>query len=155
MAVLANWFLEWQGIYLKEKKREMNALEIVKEYYGHFNTKNWDGMMGLLDAEIRHEANQGGVRIGLNKFREFLGTMDTCYDETLTDMVFFAEPSNSRMAVEFVVNGIYKVADEGLPPAHNQTYVLPAGAFLEVKGGKISRVTTYYNMPLWIELVSK
>jgi steroid delta-isomerase-like uncharacterized protein len=143
------------GYIFERKKREMNALEIVKEYYGHFNAKNWDGMMALLDAEIRHEANQGDVRIGLEKFREFLGTMDTCYDETLTDMVFFAEPSNSRVAVEFVVNGIYKVADEGLPPAHNQTYVLPAGAFLEVKNGKISRVTTYYNLPLWIELVTK
>lgn len=133
----------------------MNALEIVKEYYGYFNTKNWEGMMGLLDGEIRHEANQGDVRIGLEKFREFLGIMDTCYDETLTDMVFFVEPSNSRVAVEFVVNGIYKVSDEGLPPAHNQKYVLPAGAFLEVKNGKICRVTTYYNLPLWIELVSK
>jgi steroid delta-isomerase-like uncharacterized protein len=54
-----------------------------------------------------------------------------------------------------VVNGIYKKGEEGLPEAHGQTYVLPAGAFLEVKDGKITRVTTYYNLTLWIELVSK
>jgi steroid delta-isomerase-like uncharacterized protein len=56
--------------------------------------------------------------------------------------------------VEFTVNGIYKKGEEGLPAAHGQSYVLPAAAFLEVKDGKIARVTTYYNLPLWISLVS-
>jgi steroid delta-isomerase-like uncharacterized protein len=81
--------------------------------------------------------------------------MDEAYEETLTDMVFFSEPLGRRVAVEFVVNGIYKQAEEGLPEAHGQSYVLPAGAFLELTDGKISRVTTYYNLPLWIELVSR
>ena len=79
--------------------------------------------------------------------------MDTCYDEKLTDMVFFSEDSNSRVAVEFVVNGIYKATDSDLPEATGQKYVLPAGAFLEIKDGLIYRVTTYYNLPLWMELV--
>ena len=133
----------------------MNAIELVKEYYGFFNAKNWTGMLGLLDADIRHEPNQGELRIGLEQFKEFLGMMDTSYEETLNEMVFLGEPSNSRVAVEFMVNGIYKKADEGFPPAHNQKYVLPAGAFLEIKAGKICRITTYYNLPLWIDLVSK
>jgi steroid delta-isomerase-like uncharacterized protein len=70
-------------------------------------------------------------------------------------MVFFTEPANQRIATEFMVNGIYKKADDDLPPAHNQSYILPAAAFLELKEGKISRVTTYYNLTLWLELVSK
>ncbi|WP_044171329.1 nuclear transport factor 2 family protein [Flectobacillus major] len=133
----------------------MTSLDLVKQYYTCFNNKDWNGMLALLHPEVRHEANQGDVRIGIEKFTEFLQKMDESYEETLTDMVFFAEPSDSRVAVEFVVNGIYKKGEEGLPEAHNQTYVLPAGAFLAVKDGKISRVTTYYNLPLWIELVSK
>ncbi|MCP9769283.1 isopropylmalate/homocitrate/citramalate synthase [Lacihabitans sp. LS3-19] len=133
----------------------MDALEIVKEYYEHFNAKNWNGMLNLLDENIRHEPNQGEVRIGLENFKDFLAIMDKCYEENLSDMVFLGEPNNSKVAVEFVVNGIYKEADEGLPAANNQKYVLPAGAFLEVQNGKICRVTTYYNLPLWIELVSK
>ncbi|QRR03276.1 nuclear transport factor 2 family protein [Dyadobacter sandarakinus] len=133
----------------------MSALETVKRYYESFNNKNWGGMLELLHPEVRHEANQGDVRIGIDKFREFLGKMDEAYEETLTDMVFFTEPSDSRVAVEFTVNGIYKKGEEGLPEAYGQTYVLPAAAFLEVKSGLISRVTTYYNLPLWIELVSK
>lgn len=133
----------------------MTALEIVQQYYTYFNQQNWQGMLSLVAEDIRHEANQGDVRIGIEKFTEFLQHMDTSYEETLTDMVFLSEPTNTRVAAEFVVNGIYKQGEEGLPEAHGQKYILPAGAFLEVKEGKISRVTTYYNLPLWIKLVSK
>lgn len=133
----------------------MTALEIVREYYQSFNAKNWEGMLALLHPEVRHEANQGDVRIGLEAFREFLKKMDDAYEETLTDMVFFTEPEGRRVAAEFTVNGVYKKAEEGLPEAHGQSYMLPAAAFLAVTDGKISRVTTYYNLPLWIELVSK
>ncbi len=133
----------------------MTALEIVQQYYTYFNQQNWEGMLSLVAEDIRHEANQGDVRIGIEKFTEFLQHMDTSYEETLTDMVFLSEPSNTRVAAEFIVNGIYKQGEEGLPEAHGQAYVLPAGAFLEVKEGKISRVTTYYNLPLWIKLVSE
>jgi len=133
----------------------MTALETVKLYYQSFNQRNWSGMLALLHPEVRHEANQGEVRVGTELFTEFLGKMDEVYEETLTDMVFFSEPSGERVAVEFTVNGIYKKTEEGFPEAHGQSYVLPAGAFLEVKNGRIARVTTYYNLPLWIELVSK
>lgn len=132
----------------------MQSLEVVKEYYACFNRKDWAGMLALLDGDIRHEVNQGEVRVGLALYRAFLQHMDESYEETLTDMVFLSEESGTRFACEFVVNGIYKKGEEGLPPARNQTYVLPAGAFLEVKNGKITRVTTYYNLPLWIKLVS-
>ncbi len=133
----------------------MTTLEIVQQYYQFFNQKNWQGMLALVNSEVRHETNQGEVRLGIEKFTAFLQKMDECYDENLTDMVFFTEPSNNRIAVEFVVNGIYKKGDEDLPPAHNQSYILPAAAFLEVRNNKIIRITTYYNLPLWIELVSK
>ncbi|MBK9509391.1 MAG: nuclear transport factor 2 family protein [Cytophagaceae bacterium] len=131
----------------------MTSVEIVKAYYQNFNDKNWQGMLDLLSEDIRHDANQGDSRVGKELFREFLAHMDRCYDETLTEMVFFAEPTDQRVAVEFVVNGTYKSSDEGLPEATGQKYVLPAGAFLDVKDGKISRVTTYYNLPLWEKMV--
>ena len=132
----------------------MTSLEIVQNYYAAFNDKNWAGMLTLVAPDIRHEPNQGEARVGLEKFTEFLGMMDTSYEETLTDMVFFTEPSGQRIAVEFTVNGIYKQGEEGMPEAHGQSYTLPAAAFVEVSDEKISRVTTFYNLPLWISLVS-
>lgn len=134
----------------------MTALEIAKQYYDAFNRQDWEGMLALVHPEVRHEPNQGEEpRIGLEKFKQFLRQMDEAYEETLTDMVFFSESSDSRVAVEFKVNGVYKKAEEGLPPARGQKYILPAGAFLELKEGKIARVTTYYNLTLWIKLVSQ
>jgi steroid delta-isomerase-like uncharacterized protein len=53
-----------------------------------------------------------------------------------------------------MVHGVYKVADEGFPPAHGQSYVLPAGGFFDVKDGKIARVSVYYNLTDWIAQVS-
>lgn len=132
----------------------MTSLDIVQQYYAAFNARNWEGMLALLSDNIRHEVNQGDPRIGIQLYREFLAHMDECYDEQLTDMVFFTEPGDRRVACEFTVNGIYKKTDGDLIPAKGQRYVLPAGAFLEVSDGKITRVTTYYNLPLWIKLVS-
>jgi steroid delta-isomerase-like uncharacterized protein len=131
----------------------MTALATVQAYYTHFNDKNWQGMLDLLHPAVKHEANQGGTREGKELFAEFLAHMERCYDEQLTDMVFFAEPNNERVAVEFVVNGTYQSTDSDLPAAKGQKYVLPAGAFLAVEDGQITRVTTYYNLPLWMKMV--
>ena len=46
------------------------------------------------------------------------------------------------------------VVEPGLPEARGQTYILPAGAFFDLKDGKISRVTTFYNLRDWIAQVS-
>jgi steroid delta-isomerase-like uncharacterized protein len=132
----------------------MSNLEIVKKYYTAFNEKNWAGMLALLDTNVRHEPNQGDPRIGIAHYEAFLIIMQEAYEETLTDLVFMINDTGNRVAVEFTVNGIYKQSQTGLPPAHGQVYVLSAGAFLEVQQGKITRVTTYYNLPLWIKLVS-
>lgn len=111
-------------------------------------------MLDLLDPKVRHEPNQGEPRIGLEKYEAFLKEMDKAYEENLSDMIFMVNENGDHVATEFTVNGTYKSAQEGLPPAHGQAYTLPAGAFLEVKNGKITRVATYYNLPLWIKLVS-
>jgi steroid delta-isomerase-like uncharacterized protein len=132
----------------------MTALDTVKKYYAAFNQQDWEGMLALVHPDVRHEPNQGEPRLGKDKFREFLKGMDEAYQELLTEMVFFTEPSDKRIAVEFTVNGIYKKGEEGFPPAQGQSYELPAAAFLEVQDGKITRVTTYYNLPLWVKRVS-
>lgn len=132
----------------------MTTLEIVQQYYHCFNRKDWAGMLALLSDDIRHEVNQGEARIGIDRYRAFLAHMDECYDEQLADMVFFTEPEGRRVACEFTVHGVYKKTDGELVEARNQAYVLPAGSFLELADGKITRVTTYYNLPLWLQLVS-
>jgi steroid delta-isomerase-like uncharacterized protein len=133
----------------------MTSLETVQAYYDAFNARNWSEMLSLVDENIIHQPNQGKPRIGKALFTDFMQHMDVSYAETLKELVLFSSTTEGRIAAEFVVHGTYKQAEEGLPPAHGQAYTLPAASFLEVKGAKITRVTTYYNLELWIELVSK
>ncbi|MEP3667262.1 MAG: nuclear transport factor 2 family protein, partial [Roseibium sp.] len=87
-------------------------------------------------------------------FAEFNAHMTRCYKEELTDIVVFADETGTRAAAEFTVNGTYLSTDEGLPEARGQTYRLPAGTFFDVRDGKISRITTYYNLEDWVAQVN-
>ncbi|MBO0934499.1 ketosteroid isomerase-related protein [Fibrella aquatilis] len=132
----------------------MNPHDIASTYYDAFNRKDWAMMLSLLSDDVRHDSNQGATHVGKDHFTQFLQHMDDCYDETLTELVILTEPTGTRVACEFVVNGTYKKTDGDLPPAHGQPYVLPAGSFLSIANGQITRVTTYYNLPLWESLVN-
>lgn len=129
--------------------------ELVRRYYDAFNAKDFDSMLACVADDIRHDVNEGDRRGGKAAFRQFLKAMDRCYDERLEDIVVMVDDTGRRAAAEFIVHGRYLVADPGLPEARGQKYVLPVGAFLEVVDGKITRVTTYYNLKNWIAQVSK
>ncbi|KIC23222.1 MULTISPECIES: ketosteroid isomerase-related protein [unclassified Leisingera] len=128
--------------------------DTIARYFAAFNAGDTETMLDCLDEQIAHHVNEGKIRVGKEKFAEFCAHMDRCYKEELTDMVIFSAEGGSRAAAEFIVNGTYLATDEGLPEAKGQTYRLPAGSFFELKDGKISRVTTYYNLADWIAQVS-
>lgn len=130
------------------------ALATLERYYAAFNGGDHEAMLACLTDDIAHDVNQGGRETGKEAFRAFLGRMDTAYAEQLRDMVLMANDAGTRGAAEFVVHGKYLVGEEGLPPAKGQPYVLPAGAFFDLKDGLISRVTVYYNLADWIAQVS-
>lgn len=128
--------------------------DTIARYFTAFNAGDTDTMLDCLDEQIAHHVNEGKIRVGKEKFAEFCAHMSRCYKEELTDMVIFSSEDGTRAAAEFIVNGTYLVTDEGLPEAKGQNYRLPGGSFFELKDGKISRVTTYYNLADWIAQVS-
>lgn len=128
--------------------------DLITRYYAAFNAGNGQGMLDCVSADVEHRVNEGGVRHGKILFAEFCGHMGVSYREDLKDIVIFVNEDGSRAAAEFVVHGTYLKTDPGLPEAHGQTYILPAGSFFDVKGGKITRVTTFYNLNDWIRQVS-
>lgn len=129
------------------------AKSLVERYYQSFNEKNYEGMLELLSEDVVHDINQGKRIPGKKAFKEFLARMDFLYDENLTEIVVMADDSDKRAAAEFMVNGTYKNSDEGLPPARGQKYRLPVGCFFDIKDGKITRVSNYYNLNDWIKMV--
>jgi steroid delta-isomerase-like uncharacterized protein len=131
-----------------------HAVSTVTAYYAAFNAEDDAGMLALLTEDVAHDINQGTREIGREAFGAFMARMRASYLETLTDIVVMAAPDGTRASAEFVVHGKYLVADEGLPPARGQTYVLPAGAFFDLRDGKIARVTNYYNLTDWLAQVA-
>lgn len=128
---------------------------LIAHYYDAFNAGNAAGMLDCVSDDVEHRVNEGGIRRGRGKFAEFCSHMGVSYRETLKDMVIFSSEDGSRAAAEFVVHGTYLQTDPGLPEAHGQTYVLPAGAFFDVADGRITRVTTFYNLKDWVAQVSR
>jgi steroid delta-isomerase-like uncharacterized protein len=129
------------------------SADLLRRYYAAFNAADWEGMLACLTEDVVHDVNQGGREIGRDAFAAFLGRMERCYRERVEDLVVMVSADGARGAAEFVIHGTYLVADEGLPPATGQTYVLPVGAFFEIRGDRIVRVTNYYNLQDWLRQV--
>ncbi len=133
----------------------MKSQQLIQNYYAAFNRQDRQKMLDCLSEDIAHDINQGDRVIGKAAFNKFLDKMDTSYKENLTDIRIMVDESGKNVAAEFTVNGSYLKTDSGLPEARGQKYVIPAGTFFEIDTAqsKITRVTTYYNLPAWIEAV--
>lgn len=126
--------------------------ELVTRYYDLFNRGDWDGMCALLHDDVSHDLNQGERQVGRLAFRAFLERMARSYREQLRDVCVMSNGAG-RVGAEYVVDGEYLATDEGLPEARGQRYTLPGGAFFEIAGGRIARVTNYYNLQDWLRQV--
>ncbi|MGN6519202.1 MAG: ketosteroid isomerase-related protein [Dokdonella sp.] len=130
-----------------------DARALIETYYAAFNRADWHAMLDCLTGDVVHDPNQGTREYGREAFRAFLARMDRCYEERLHDIVVLAAGDGTRAAAEYVVHGRYKATDEGLPPARDQRYMLPGGAFFDLRDGRIARVTNYYNLHDWLRQV--
>jgi len=130
------------------------AIKLVESYYAAFNAGDMETFLDLVTEDVIHDINQGGRETGRDAFRVFMDRMNASYREQLEDIVVTANAEGTRAAAEFTVLGEYLKTDEGLPPATGQKYRLPAGAFFELRDGKVARVTNYYNLQDWIAQVS-
>lgn len=129
------------------------ARQLIQTYYATFNSGDREAFLSLLTDDVRHDINQGGIETGVEAFRAFLKRMDRCYREQVEDLVVFADESGTRGAAEFFIRGEYLSTDDGLPPATGQKYHLRVGAFFEIRGGRVARITNYYNLQDWLAQV--
>jgi steroid delta-isomerase-like uncharacterized protein len=128
---------------------------IIRRYYDCFNNQDVEGLLELLSEDVQHEVSQGGLELGKATFRQFMQHMNNCYEETVRDLAVMLNPSGERAAAEFMLDGIYKQTDGTLPEASGQRYTLRVGAFFELRGGQIARVSNHYNIADWLSQVSE
>lgn len=125
---------------------------LIRAYFEAFNRHDLEGMLDTLSEDVVHDINEGGQEVGKEAFRRFKEHMDECYREQISDLVVMI--SGDRGAAEFTCSGEYLKTDGSLPEARGQKYSIPAAAFFECANGKITRVTSYYNLRGWIEAIS-
>ena len=130
-------------------------MNILDRYYDAFNRADMDTFLALLSDEVVHDINQGPTEVGRHRFARFMQRMNEHYREQIVDIVTFVSTDGTRGAAEFIVEGTYLKTDAGLPEAAGQTYRLRAGAFFEIRGDQIARVTNYYNLQEWMDQVSR
>lgn len=130
-----------------------DAAALIQSYYRAFNAGEWEAFLALLTDDVIHDVNHGARETGRAAFRAFMARMNRSYAERIVELAIMASDDGTRAAAEFVVEGRYLVTDEGLPAATGQTYRLPAGAFFAIEGGRVARVTNYYNLADWLRQV--
>ncbi|WP_407569032.1 ketosteroid isomerase-related protein [Deinococcus altitudinis] len=126
-----------------------SSSELIESYYAAFNAGDAETMLACLTEDVIHDVNEGERQIGLESFRAFLAHMDSHYREQAKELVVMASADGRRAAAEFVIHGEYLKKDGELPDASAQRYVIPVGAFFELREGKLARVTNYYNLAEW------
>ena len=127
--------------------------KLVQTYYNAFNQQDVEGMLACLGPGFVHEVSQGERRNGKALFKDFLTHMNRSYRETLSNIVIMTDASGERAAAEFDLKGKYLITDPGLPDAEGQSYKLRVGAFFDIRNGKITRVSTHYNLKDWTRQV--
>lgn len=127
--------------------------QLIRKYYEAFNAGEMPVFLDCLHEQVAHDINQGGRQIGRAEFAAFMKRMNRCYKEQIVELVIMTDDDGSRACAEFVVLGEYLATDEGLPPAKGQKYQLPGAALFDIKDGKITRVTNYYNLQEWLRQV--
>jgi steroid delta-isomerase-like uncharacterized protein len=130
------------------------TVALLQDYYAAFNQQDMETFLSLLTDDVIHDINQGDREVGKEAFAAFMVRMNRNYKEQIVDLSITTNETGDRAAVEFTVLGEYLATDDGLPQANGQTYNLPAGAFFDIKDGKVARVTNYYNLNDWIAQVS-
>ena len=129
------------------------AHDLITAYYARFNSGDRTAFLELLTSDVVHDLNQGTREIGKPAFTAFLARMDRCYQERIADLRIAVSGDGIHAAAEYVVHGSYMAQDDGLPPATGQTYVLPGGAFFDLRGGKVGRVSNHYSLPEWLRQI--
>lgn len=126
---------------------------LIHRYYAAFNSGDMHDFLSLLTNDVAHDINQSSREVGLSAFTAFMQRMNSSYREQIVDITVFASADGKRAAAEFTVLGQYLKTDDGLPPATGQKYTLPAGAFFDVRDGKLARISNYYNLQDWLKQV--
>jgi steroid delta-isomerase-like uncharacterized protein len=108
------------------------AREAVDAFFRAYNSGDGSAMAALATDDVAHDLGTG-CEIGRDALRARLAQIRNARAEEAGDVEIMINASGSRAAAEFTLRGA----------GEDRSYSIAAGAFFELDGGRVSRVTFY------------
>ncbi|WP_439604250.1 nuclear transport factor 2 family protein [Shinella sp.] len=108
------------------------AREAVEAFFRAFNAGDGSAMAALVTDDVAHDLGSG-QEIGRDALRSNLAQLRSAHAEEAGDVEIMINASGSRAAAEFTLRGT----------GGERAYSIAAGAFFDLDGGRVSRVTVY------------
>ncbi len=136
--------------------QQEKTVKLIETYFDALNKKDMGLYFSIMDKTVIHDINQGTSEQGTEKYKKFMKKVGDSFDEKLSDLIIMVSDDGKYAAARWIDHGIYIKDFPGMDiPAKNQKYALAGGHFFEIRNGKLSRVTTYYNAADFMDQVKK
>lgn len=128
---------------------------VAEAYYTAYNAEDVEGQIKLMTDDVVYHSNSDKIRTGAKAYRKYTIGLFKEIDEKCIDIKYFVDETQGVVTAQSRAEGKYVTSSDGLPKAKGQKYNIPVVEVFEIKNGKISKLTTYYNEDLWKTQISK
>jgi len=128
---------------------------LLQRCFDAFNAGDHDLLLECVADDVALDLNRGRREIGKDKLRWFLALRMRHFEDRVADIAVMTDEGGGRAAAEFTLRGRYVATAEGLPPASGQTYSAPAGMFLEIDDGLITRASVQLDLDDFVARLSR
>jgi steroid delta-isomerase-like uncharacterized protein len=129
---------------------EAETQALLREYYSALNARDTPALLALVHDHVVHDLGQSRREFGKAAFARFMERSASRCQNHVFDIEIMTNGDGSRAAVEFVVLGSYLTSDQCPESTPSQTFRLPGGAFFEIDGGKIVRISNHCGLQEWL-----
>lgn len=130
-----------------------NNQKIVAAYYAAYNKQDITGQIALMAPEFKHFQNSGKVEIGTDAYRKYTAAVYTEVKEEVYQIDYIVGQDPMQIAAQSRARGEYFQNPD--IKTQRQKYDIPLAEFFEVRDGKITKLSTYYNELEWENQVKK
>ena len=135
--------------------RSAELKAISEAYYTAYNAEDIEGQIKIMADDVIYHSNSDKIRTGTQAYRKYTEGLFKEIDEKCIDIKYFVDEAQGVVTAQSRAEGKYVTSSDGLPKAKGQKYNIPVVEVFEIKSGKISKLTTYYNEDLWKTQISK
>jgi steroid delta-isomerase-like uncharacterized protein len=126
------------------KEAPLNALEVAQRYFGTWNARDLDGIVGALAANGTHQDPVSGGPLQGEALRQHAARLFATFPDVRFDVQNAAAAGERAVAVEWRMCGTNSGSLAGAA-ASGRTIELPGADFIALDGDRIASVRRYFD----------